>query len=197
LILLVGFPLLPNDVKGRFLTLFAPKDSGELTNAEKVAAASAEGRLQGLIDGFRIANQAPFWGVGPNCSAEAAFDMRVEEGIESGNYVLQLHNLYGQVVAELGYPGFLIWVGIYLNSVVSIYRANASKKHLNDVESEQFKWTGQLLLGWLVVLAVYGMAGHTLYDYKWLVTFAIINAWLAISQSSDKTIPEDEVVAVA
>jgi O-antigen ligase len=83
---------MPADLQERFNTIF--DDS-----INPVATRSAEGRIEGFRRGLKLFELSPIWGVGAGCSALA-----VDQLLHLENPG-QLHNLYGQLLSELGVLG--------------------------------------------------------------------------------------------
>ncbi len=180
-IIVFGFPFLPVQVQNRFLTLVQSVKEEEATQFDKIATESARGRLQGLVDGFRLANNSPVFGCGPAVSAQAVGLMREKGGqVIEEEKILQLHNLYGQVVGELGYVGFFAWISLVLTVTICVSSGRATAKLTGSAEGDERYIIGTMILGLMGVMLVYGMAGHTLYDYRWLIVFALANSYSAL-----------------
>ncbi len=183
--LLIGLPLLPEAVQNRFLSIVVTKDAVEMTGAEKIAAESAKGRLQGFITGFVLANESPLFGCGPTASAQAAFELQQSTGENADAQPLQLHNLYGQIVGELGYPGLLIWLLLLGTSAWSVRRTIQASTFPNSGVSS-VSVIGNLLLGLIAVMAIYGFGSHNLYDVHWLFIFGMVNAFCSLTEPCDQ-----------
>jgi O-antigen ligase len=141
---------LPQDRQNRFLTLVDP--SYGPANAQ----VSAEGRAQGWRDGLQLWSEHPLTGVGPG-----AFGASTGTGFES-------HQLYGQVLGELGTCGLIAFV-----CLLAAFAANAWQGwrlcRQNPHLKTELSWaivraTSQTV----VLLLLLGLAGHNLYRYTWL-----------------------------
>ncbi len=181
LLILVALPLLPEKIVTRYWDqlLFS---SSEIDDRESQGAIrSRDSRIEGLVDGFRIANRWPLTGSGPGTSAYTRTLVKPGNGfiaseIESENY-LQLHNLYGQIPAELGYPG-LLWAAILIGICINKLRRAGTGREWDSDEMGQLRL---LLGGLLFIMLLYGMVSHTLYDFKWLFLMAMLTCFDALA----------------
>jgi O-antigen ligase len=166
-VLLLYFTL-PPDLHYRYFGFLSAEEQEEV--GEDVAAlqsGSATSRIRGLVDGWRIMMRFPVAGVGPGGS-QFARNMVNEKITEQSN--IQLHNLYGQVMAETGIPGTLLFAVIAGTCFFLVPTATG--------ETGLGTRFCKLALGaWLV----YGMAGHTLYDLKWVILYALFDACSAVA----------------
>lgn len=154
--LLILSIILPDDLQNRYLTLV---DSGR---GPQNAQVSADGRLDGFLWGLHVWQQSPLLGHGPSSFAYAT------------NRGGQAHNLYGQVLSELGLLGavalLLFVLGFWLNwretrRLVPLVQLNDFAYHLSRAVSIN-----------IVLLLVMGWAGHNLfrYNWQWLAAFSAI-----------------------
>ncbi|WP_193222311.1 O-antigen ligase family protein [Alkalilimnicola sp. S0819] len=165
---------LPTDMRLRYLSLVMDVEQLERP-AEELASASAQSRLQGLRDGVALGFQRPLLGYGPGASAAARAErLPGEQWLDIEGEALQLHNLYGQLMAEGGLPGTLLAVLLMLHVLGSLRRLR------RDADPLTAHWAGALMLGVLVFM-FYGLASHTLYRFHWLLLFAaqaaLVGAW--------------------
>lgn len=106
-VLVVSWDYMPEKLQMRFLSTFSEE------YAEKGAQTSAEGRTQGFLRGLDLFKSNPVLGIGPD-------NFRYSwPGMASGPNV---HNVYGQVLSELGTAGLLLF-GLLL---LLLYRQNRS-----------------------------------------------------------------------
>jgi O-antigen ligase len=146
----VAWMLLPGDLQNRFLTLLDP--SYGPANAQE----SAEGRIRGLVEGLNLWGEHPLTGAGPGVFAVAS-------GLGA-----QAHNLYGQIVGELGTLGalaffFVLWgfVGNALE-IRSIFKGHA------DSTPDFVRQVNKAIIVAVVLLLILGYSGHNLYRYTWM-----------------------------
>jgi hypothetical protein len=141
---------LPASLQNRFETIIHP----EL--GPKSAQESAKGRLEGLRIGLELLAKSPITGCGPGAWKKA-----------SGS-VLESHNLYGQVLGEMG----LIGAGAFLVILAAFW---ANLRWVRRTYAEHPEWRPDFLLSCanavgtaLVLLLFEGNFGHNLFRYSWL-----------------------------
>lgn len=135
------------------------------STGERISAGSVEGRLIGLIHGIEMLRvKGHIFGVGPGC-------FQVARGRYFG-YTMQSHNIFGEVIGDLGIPGTIAWVlfisGIFKNLI-------AAKKKLATL-SMQNSFIYYLTMGLqvsLVVRLAISFASHGLYYFYWYVIAAL------------------------
>jgi O-antigen ligase len=144
------FLALPDFLQERFETLVNPEAG------PKVAYDSGYSRLEGLIVGFQLWTDNPITGVGPGVWRPATGRM------------LESHNLYGQIMGELGTLGVAAFAAVlacvWLNgrAVARVYRRHPEwgRDWLRDVVTA-------VQLGVLLML-LEGNFGHNLFRHNWL-----------------------------
>lgn len=146
----VGFLALPESLQTRFETIINPEVG------PKNAQESGEGRLLGLETGFRLWQANPLTGVGPGA-------WRPATGSE-----IESHNLYGQLVGELGTVGLVAFAAMVACFWVNLRRVAAIRKAFPE-------WRNDLLLQLpsaigvaLFLLLFMGNFGHNLFRFTWL-----------------------------
>jgi O-antigen ligase len=141
---------LPGELQERYLTLVDSSHGPENANV------SASGRLAGFLAGVAAWQQAPVLGHGP-----AAFPYAT--GREGHS-----HNVYGQVLSELGTVGtlaFVLLVWCFFHNWLESRRLRAA---LWPPRPNDFAATVVQAVGFdVVLLLVMGWAGHNLYRYNW------------------------------
>jgi O-antigen ligase len=151
----VGVVALPGELQDRFLTILDSDRGPE--NARE----SAEGRVTGLLDGLQLWEQSPLVGVGP-----AAFGNATGRGYNA-------HNLYGQVLGEMGTLGAgalaVLLLAFAANGREARRRAKAAAG-VDPFAADVCRAVGRTVL----LLLLLGCAGHNLYRYNWV--------WLASFQ---------------
>jgi len=120
-VLIISWQFMPEDLHTRFLSIFF--DDVGPRNAQM----SAEGRLEGFLHGIEIFLNNPLVGVGPG-NFSLTWDIR-----------MNAHNIYGQLLGELGLMGglafgfFLIMMVIKNSNVVRTFKSISS--HYDDTIS--------------------------------------------------------------
>ncbi len=153
-LLAVAAPLawifLPKDRQDRYLTLYDP--SYGPVNAQ----ASAEGRIQGFYDGVEIWSRNPILGIGP-----AAFGAATGRG-------MQAHNLYGQVLGELGTLGATALVGMIIAFAANMLTARQLFRAVPEI-APVFPYQVCIATSvTIVLLLILGMVAHNLFRPIWL-----------------------------
>jgi O-antigen ligase len=144
-VLLVAFA--PDSLQDRFLTLI------DASRGPANAQESAQGRIGGFLEGFHLWDANPILGIGPG-----AFLYATTAGYNS-------HNLYGQVVSEMGAVGAVAFLAVlacfYLN-----WR-ETRRRYRNRQPDFLYHVSRAVSLNVLLLLLM-GWAGHNLFRYNWL-----------------------------
>jgi hypothetical protein len=141
---------IPEPLQNRFETIVHP-EAGPL-NAQQ----SANGRIEGFNDGIVILLKYPAFGCGPGVF-----------GIASGKGS-QSHNLYGQVMGEMGVIGCIAFGAMLATIALTIYRVLRWYSTHSEYNRD-FVYYLTVALGFAFVLMLLeGNFGHNLYRYNWL-----------------------------
>lgn len=146
----VAFLALPPSLQTRFETIVNP--AAGPANAKE----SADGRIEGLLVGIDLLQKFPLSGCGPGAWKPAS---RRE---------LESHNLYGQVMGEMGVLGIatfsLVLLAFWYNvrCIARRYRENP------DSDLKFLASVGQASGFVLILLLIEGFAGHNLFRFSWL-----------------------------
>lgn len=161
----VALAVLPQSLTSRYLSVFV-EDASQVP-AEELAEASAQSRIEGLKDGWRLALERPLLGWGPGSSPVARSEVRPQDSEVTweDEAVLQLHSLYGQVMGETGFVGTFLAMWIVLHSLFQLRRLR------REASGAAAEWASALFLA-LLIYMFYGFASHTLYRFNWLLLFA-------------------------
>ncbi|MFL5242850.1 MAG: O-antigen ligase family protein [Gemmataceae bacterium] len=141
---------LPPSLQNRFETIIHP----EVGPAN--AAASGQERIEGLKTGLELWERNVLLGVGPGAWRPAT------------GRPLESHNLYGQVLGEMGTLGGLALLGVVTGFIANV-RGVRRLYRLHPEWDRDFLYhlTGSLGLA-LVLLLFEGNFGHNLYRFNWL-----------------------------
>jgi O-antigen ligase len=166
------------DMRDRYLSL---------TNSETKNAATTQGRIQHMLDEVEVASRRPFVGYGLGTSQEALAN-------EVGRYQPS-HNLYTEVIIELGMIGFVVYL-MFLASIFSnLHEVRAAIVSLGKQRGTgdghcQFyeRCTGATLVLVLMCL-VFSIASYGLSELYWYLiaglSVALRNLLLAEIQLPD------------
>ncbi|MFL5327962.1 MAG: O-antigen ligase family protein [Gemmataceae bacterium] len=171
-----GFMVLPDELQNRFTTIIDPSVGPE--NARE----SGQGRIEGFFIGMELWSKYPLTGVGPG-----AWRPATGRAIES-------HNLYGQLVGELGTFGALAF-GVFLFAVLRGLRQlfRLVREHVPDPGQEPVYHLAQALTVCVFLLLFEGVFGHNLYRYNYLWYCAFVSVALrAYRQRVTQSVAEIE-----
>jgi O-antigen ligase len=164
-LLVVGLPLalvvaaaLPDYLQDRFLTIIDP------SRGPQNAQTSAEGRIVGLLDGLSLWERSPIVGVGPG-----AFGMATGRGYNP-------HNVYGQVLGEMGTLGVVAFAGLLLAFLTNSLHARRLGRQAPGLAVSFPAEVSQAISRTVLLLLLLGCAGHNLYRYNWvwLAAFEVV-----------------------
>jgi len=129
--------------------------------------ATANARKAGIIADFNVFLRRPLFGHGLGTSYEAISNY-------SGR-ALYSHNVYTEVLIELGIIGFIFFIR-YLASIFKILR-NTSKMLISDDSSFNYKLS-QAIFNISVTTLVFGFFSYGFSGYEWYVfgALALVNA---------------------
>ncbi len=144
---------------------------------------SATSRIAGLRHGFSMLVRRPVLGVGIGCYPIARSAWY--------GWNLWAHNLYGQLMGELGIIGVIVWTWM----IVSIFR-NIS--YVKSSMSTRAPPAGRDLLAYanavqslLIMRLVVGMTGHSLFNESWYVFGAVSIQLAALARAEQSSAAEE------
>ena len=141
---------LPGELQNRFLTLV--DDSYGPNNAR----ASAEGRLQGFMYGLQLFEQSPLTGTG--LSTFAMLTRR--EGAA--------HNLYGQVLSEMGLIGAAALLGLVFAFFANAWEVRRFYRRHPELPRDFPYHVSRAITMAVILLLFVGWSGHIMFRYNWL-----------------------------
>jgi O-antigen ligase len=142
---------LPGDLQTRYMTI-VDSNVGPAN-----ARASAEGRLAGFLRGIEIWQESLLLGHGPGSFAKAS------------GHGAQAHNVYGQVLSEMGIVGGLAFLALLAGFLFNwletrrLHTALAGPGGPPDFLVLLVRSVGLAVL----LLLLLGMAGHNLFRHQW------------------------------
>jgi O-antigen ligase len=141
---------LPASMQTRFETIINP----EVGPAN--AQSSAMDRIEGLKIGFQLYEKNPVTGIGP-----WAWKPATKRDLES-------HNLYGELLGEMGTLGALTFAGVLIGFFVNWSRIRkAYQQHPEWGKDFLYHVNGAIALA-VILLLFEGNFGHNLFRYSWL-----------------------------
>ena len=176
-IIMINF--LNANLKDRYLSIF---------DSHTKNAATAEGRLTGMEENFKVAMRRPLFGYGLGTSREANANFGTEDK--------PAHNLYAELAQELGLIGLVIYLhfikSIIQNFIVSrktILNSRSDNKFLTYVEKAMEVW---LLMNILFSFASYGLSS---YEWYLFAGFSVILATLKVSEKQSLVVKKDQSIS--
>jgi O-antigen ligase len=148
LLVILGFPLLSSDMQDRYLSIIGRSEKN---------AASAEGRVTGIVDSFVVAFHRPIFGHGLGTTREAMANF--------GGIDQPAHNLYAEVAQELGFVGLAIFILL----LKSIYSGFVECKRAYD-HQEVSVFLRRMVDSMQVLLLmnfIFSFASYGLNSYEW------------------------------
>jgi O-antigen ligase len=180
----------------RFLSTFIEGLAEE--HGQWGADASAQGRLEGLQMGYNIFLKFPILGIGPG---NFKYSWAGGTGEVTGG---SSHNLYGQLLGELGAGGaiaFLLMIGLFTWTHNKVRRrANALLADTNDIPGRDpagnlrsLKLVSIACLQGIILLLFNGNFGHNLYrfNFLWIGAMGVVASYL-IKQREACTLPIEQ-----
>ncbi|MCK4462559.1 MAG: O-antigen ligase family protein [candidate division Zixibacteria bacterium] len=139
------------------------------------AARSAQGRIQGLVNGIKMMIDRPLLGVGVG-QYPVALSMRYGKGW------WEAHSLPGQLMGDLGLLGtiaFIVWIATLFRSLARTKRLYADDVFIHNMIIA--------LRVQLLCLLFMGLGGHNLYRYNWFFISALTAVILRLPFASEET----------
>ncbi len=151
---MIGSPILflalPAELQNRFETIVNPEVG------PKNAQVSGEGRLEGLSNGYELLMANPATGCGPG-----AWRPATHSKIES-------HNLYGQLMGEMGMAGIMTFGCILACFGMNLYwMKQHCRMHPDERDSFAYHLAGAVGMG-IFLMLFEGNFGHNLFRHNWL-----------------------------
>ena len=159
--------------RGKMIALMLPilvillitQGSSIIHTAGRIDSRSTEGRLTGLSHGVGMLTRGNLVGVGPGCYLFARG--------KYFSYRMESHNIYGQIIGDLGLPGMLT---TFLLMYSILKKISEIKRRLVGAGVQEI-FLVNLMTGVQVSLITrlfISMASHGLYFFYWYVMAAIV-----------------------
>ncbi len=161
--------VLNDNQKDRYLSLVSSDTKG---------AKTAEGRLQGMVNEFVLGINRPIVGHGLGTSGEAKYN--------NGMKRQAAHNLYAELLVEIGFIGFIIFI-LYIVSIYKIFNKNRMLIYskAGGVNGQSYKFYQRLNLALTTVFwmyTVYSINYYGLSVYYWYLFGGLVIAFGRILQ---------------
>ena len=167
---------MPAEKQDRIRTLW-DKDAGP-----KNAQQSAQGRLEGFKVSWRMFKREPLTGVGVGGKNFVGYRMAHKIDDVGQESPTQAHVLYGQILAEQGVFGAILFCGL----VVSVMRSAIVVWRAKTDEVDFYSRMSKAILASLLLLLLLGFGGHNFYRPLWLWLAAWSGAMLGLVKYQEK-----------
>ncbi len=176
-LLLVGWTVLPEQYKERYMTMTEVKDIDQ----------TSSGRWSIWVSGTHMIIQKPILGVGAG-----AFKWANDSGEFGPPQWMQAHNLYIQLFATTGIIGFIVWFAFIYNfgrKLIDLMRLVR--------DSAEYNWIRLFAISFivtLIALLISGLFAHSLYRYTWYLMAALTAVMIRLASplADQDNLPIDE-----
>lgn len=146
------------------------------------SAATAKGRLSGIVADFNVALHRPFFGHGLGTSLEANANFGGKAQIS--------HNLFAEISQELGFIGLILYL-FFIKSILSNFTKSIRIfKHLKYAKPFLFEVNNAMQV-WLGMNIVFSFASYGLSSYEWYLFAGLSVVTLKLAKE-EKTVVEAE-----
>lgn len=161
--------------------------SGTLTSTfERIDKSEAESRFGGLTNGIEMVLKGNLLGVGPGCYLLARQ--------KYFNFYMESHNIYGQLIGDLGIPGTIAWFFLIRQIFRNLLK---SRRELSAISRENdflFNLTTGLMISLIQRLFV-SLGSHGLYYFYWYVMAVLSVAILKCVENLSSNLGHDDVLS--
>ena len=157
-------------------------------------AETRDGRIAGWKADFSVAMQRPVFGHGLGTSAETMANFAGRPQIA--------HNLYTEVLLELGIVGFVLYLRVLASTLQNVARARARAREVcaqpcesssDEVDLRYVMRLSEAIFAWVVMCLVFSMASYGLSEFYWYlvagISVALVRVLSHTSQTSGSTGP--------
>jgi putative inorganic carbon (HCO3(-)) transporter len=162
----IAAPRLSADLADRYLSII----SDQTRNAQ-----TAEDRLTGMIGDLEVAMRRPLFGHGLGTSREANANFR---GVD-----LVSHNMYTEILQELGIGGLIIFLLIIFGTIHNLRFAIRSVRE-GPEQGKYLLALANALSVWLALNIIFSFASYGLSNYTWYFTAGMSEALLRLPKVS-------------
>jgi O-antigen ligase len=155
-VILGSFPFLSADMQDRYLSIIG---RGERN------ASTVQERFTGLEEQFGVVLHRPLFGHGLGTSAEANYHF--SRGGPYGGRALRAHNLYLEILQELGIFGLIIFL-LFMKSIYAAFQQ--AKRAIRSAQTNTSALLPRLLETmqvWLFMNFIFSFASYGLSSYDW------------------------------
>ena len=138
--------------------------------------ASAQGRIEGTFDTFKVALMKPIIGFGLGTSREANANIL---GTDQ-----PAHNLYAEVWEELGIIGLVIFL-MFIESIIANFRVALKAMKASGLAGGYLMTIRDAMVVWLIMNILFSFASYGLSSYEWYLFggLSVVIKKLAMAQA--------------
>ena len=140
---------MPEAMKDRYISIIDTSASHSGT---------AEGRVSGIIEDIKLSLRRPVFGHGLGTSLEA--------GANYGNRYQISHNLYAEILIELGIMGLIIFISYIWSIVINIINT-ANKMKKMKIQNNYLLSLQKGMMTFIVMNIIFSFASYGLSSYEW------------------------------
>lgn len=140
-----------------------------LIDRDAEGGASAEGRIRGMVNEFKLGMTRPVFGHGLGTTPEAKVH---KLGARQAS-----HNLYAEVLIELGVVGFLIFMTFLSKIIKKLFFVRSSFSNLNMNSPDFYARLNKALITLFWMYAVYSINYWGLSQYYWYLFAGLVIAF--------------------
>lgn len=173
---IVALPRLDADLKDRYLSI---------VSSDTKNAATAEGRLTGIERDLRVALRKPIVGHGLGTSIEATF--------HATGTSLRSHNLYAEIMQEIGFVGLFIFLGF----MIAIARNLIDNRQRMQARGDTYiLLLNQAVLLQYIMNTVFSLFSYGLSSYAWYLLAGLsVNISLLAAQEKTEQSATTDILA--
>src|SRR5690554_2882147 len=167
-VLIAMWSVMTPEQKDRYLSL---------VDSDAKQAATVDGRIQGMINEFKVGLERPIFGHGLGTTGEAKFHQK--------GRTQAAHNLYAELIMEIGMIGLFVFI-YYMSSVYRIFKSNLNLSR-NIPEGKMFYVRlNKAIVTLFWMYAIYSMNYWGLSVYYWYLLGGLSTAfgWLMVKEFS-------------
>jgi len=140
-----------------------------LVDSDTAGGASAEGRLKGIVGEFKLGLTRPVVGHGLGTTSEAKF--------HKWGSTKASHNLYGELIIELGLIGFVIFLRFLYQIARNLSVVRSRFAALNMSDQSYYSRLNKCLIAVFWMYAVYSLNYWGLSQYYWYLLGGLVIAF--------------------
>lgn len=148
---------------------------------------TAKGRTAGVFESFEAAFERPILGHGLGTSREAQANLLGRDQIA--------HNLYAEIMIELGIIGLIIYI-LFVKSVIVNFRTALAKIKRTIGEKNFLMSVTNAMIVWMIMNVLFSFASHGLSSYEWYLFAGLSVVVKRLSETGGAKVLETSQAAI-